>query len=373
MFIKKEIAQSIVDQLKDIIQQDINFITLQGEIIASTDHYRIGDYHEAATVAAKKKKTIIIESDEQYTGSKKGINLLLHYEESIVGVIGITGEVEEIFKYGAIIQKMAEILIIENYNQIFTFSIREKDRYLIEQILHHQENFTSFSSHLNLFKEYKYLRTMIIELDVESQHTIYLFENLLTDLFKDTEIFHFLKNQNLYYIVTSMTHTRKLQNTLQLLFNNVSFLNKELLFIGVGNQGGNIQDLQKSFKESQQALNWSKNISLQDIQFYEELTLGRLLTSVPESTHLEYSEMILKNIPNTEREELKMILYCYGAYNRSISACSKKMHIHKNTFQYQLNKIKTYTSFDPKNIEEYMILKTAYIASDLSKTIISNN
>lgn len=45
MEISKELAQSIVVEMKKIIDKDLNFIDSNGIIIASTDETRIGTYH----------------------------------------------------------------------------------------------------------------------------------------------------------------------------------------------------------------------------------------------------------------------------------------------------------------------------------------
>ncbi len=44
--IHKNIAQQIVEAVKDVCKHDINFIDTNGVIFASTNPKRIGDYHE---------------------------------------------------------------------------------------------------------------------------------------------------------------------------------------------------------------------------------------------------------------------------------------------------------------------------------------
>lgn len=60
MIISKLYAQKIVDEMKAIINQDLNFIDKDGIIIASTDYKRQGQYHEGAELSIKNKKDIII-------------------------------------------------------------------------------------------------------------------------------------------------------------------------------------------------------------------------------------------------------------------------------------------------------------------------
>ena len=61
MEISKELAQSIVVEMKKIIDKDLNFIDSNGIIIASTDETRIGTYHAGGKQVILRKDIIKIE------------------------------------------------------------------------------------------------------------------------------------------------------------------------------------------------------------------------------------------------------------------------------------------------------------------------
>ena len=84
MNISKNLATNILQQLKNIINQDLNYINEDGTIIASTDPKRVGTFHAASVECIKREKTIIIENDNEYIGSKKGINMPIYFDESII-------------------------------------------------------------------------------------------------------------------------------------------------------------------------------------------------------------------------------------------------------------------------------------------------
>lgn len=115
MEISKELAESIVCEMKKIIEKDLNFIDSTGIIIASTDSSRVGTYHEGGKQAITINDVIKINRDEEYKGARKGINLPLNFNGELIGVIGISGETNEVEKYGQIIKRMSEILIKEAY------------------------------------------------------------------------------------------------------------------------------------------------------------------------------------------------------------------------------------------------------------------
>lgn len=69
MHIHSELAQQIVDSAQTIVGWNVNFITKQGTIIASTDAKRIGMYHAAGHKAAKTKDMQIVSYTGEYEGA----------------------------------------------------------------------------------------------------------------------------------------------------------------------------------------------------------------------------------------------------------------------------------------------------------------
>lgn len=112
-----DLANKIVREVRRLITENIIIINIQGVIIASTDAERIGQFHEGALCCAKQKRTVIITKDDEQRlqGVKAGMNLPLLFHDEVIGVIGITGEPENISQYGEILRKMTELLIHENY------------------------------------------------------------------------------------------------------------------------------------------------------------------------------------------------------------------------------------------------------------------
>ena len=101
MNLSKQFAMQMVEELSAIISQHINLIDREGTIIASTDKERMGSCHLGAKKLIREGLPIlIIESDEEYGGSRKGVNLPITVEGEIVGVIGITGDRHRVEKYG---------------------------------------------------------------------------------------------------------------------------------------------------------------------------------------------------------------------------------------------------------------------------------
>lgn len=111
--ISRAMAQQIVDTVKDVCSQNINFIDEKGIIVASTDRDRVGTYHEVGYRVVLEGNTIEVTDDNSFRGTRKGINIPITYNGRIIAVIGISGEVEEVRKYAYLAQKITDILLKE--------------------------------------------------------------------------------------------------------------------------------------------------------------------------------------------------------------------------------------------------------------------
>lgn len=137
MKISKRNAMRIVSEISEVIPQHINIMDEKGIIIGSTDQTRIGEMHEGAQkIITEKIDRLIINRTDKLSGVRAGINLPILCEGEIVGVVGITGEPENTVKYGQIIKKMTEVLVIDGYIKQQRENIRQmKLQYIFDWIL----------------------------------------------------------------------------------------------------------------------------------------------------------------------------------------------------------------------------------------------
>lgn len=96
--IHPEMAQRLVDRLCSRLPYNINVMNDAGIIIASRDPERRGTYHEAAhRICRESLPGITIDGNHPLPqGTLPGINLPVEHNGSTIGVVGITGEPEEI-------------------------------------------------------------------------------------------------------------------------------------------------------------------------------------------------------------------------------------------------------------------------------------
>lgn len=76
-------AEKIIAEVRQFLQEDIIVANTSGVIIASTDSDRIGNFHEGALLTIKHKEKLIITRKDQsrLQGVKAGINLPIFLKE----------------------------------------------------------------------------------------------------------------------------------------------------------------------------------------------------------------------------------------------------------------------------------------------------
>ena len=113
MLLDDKLAQQIVDRTMKIIGTNINVMDQYGIIISSGDSLRIGQIHDGALLAINHGDTVEIteQSSHGLKGVKPGINLLLKYNQEIIGVVGITGNPDDIRNYAAMVKMTSELII----------------------------------------------------------------------------------------------------------------------------------------------------------------------------------------------------------------------------------------------------------------------
>lgn len=360
MKINNTLAQSIVESLRNTIKQDINFIDKDGVIIASTDKKRINTIHKGALVCIEKGETIAIISDEQYPGSKKGVNLPVYFQDEIIGVIGISGDLDIVEKYGSIIKKMTEILLREEWIKENQSAKLENSKMIIESILNAQlYNLKLIPKSLeNTYMNFSVAEIPLDELDYDMKRNLLRYSE---SNYKKDKIYSAIihdKFINIYIDSKEEEITSHLSKFYATYKNNH---NLSLVF-GISDKFIDIEDAKTYYNQALKACYWANVSKSYPILFYKNMDIGLLLTSLDERDLSEYSKRILKFIDPSDLKFYQDLFFLYGKHNGSISKISQDMYMHKNSIQYRLNKLKELTGYDPRNFNDYVILWFAFFA-----------
>ncbi|MEF9879787.1 MAG: sugar diacid recognition domain-containing protein [Clostridia bacterium] len=110
--ISREIATKIVDHAKGTIKYNINIMNERGIVIASSDFTRVGKFHEIAyQIITGTEDALETENSDELLGTKPGINTVLKYLNDRVGVLGITGNPDEVRPFVSVLKLAVESMI----------------------------------------------------------------------------------------------------------------------------------------------------------------------------------------------------------------------------------------------------------------------
>ncbi|VTR43828.1 Sugar diacid regulator [Serratia fonticola] len=108
-----KLAREIVARTMKIIDSNINVMDNRGRIIGSGDPERLGELHEGALLVLSQARVVAIDDAvaRHLHGVRPGINLPLHVDGNIVGVIGLTGDPVQLRQYGELVCMTAEMML----------------------------------------------------------------------------------------------------------------------------------------------------------------------------------------------------------------------------------------------------------------------
>ena len=104
------LAQELVEASSSLLRnRTINIMDMEGIIIASTEHDRIGTFHSGAKKVAETGQDLAIAKQDLhlYTGAKEGYNMPLIVQSQMIGVIGIYGNPSEVLDLARLLKVYA--------------------------------------------------------------------------------------------------------------------------------------------------------------------------------------------------------------------------------------------------------------------------
>ncbi len=355
MEINKRQADEIVENLRSVIKEDINFISVDGIIIASSDESRVGSIHGGALEVVKTSKMVIVYSDEQYPGARKGINLPVYVDGNLIAIIGITGEADEIMQFSNVILKMSEILIRENFLSVQKEFKRENNRIIMEYIINNRFN-------PQILKELGYNVAsfcffVIFKINNFEKYNAELINRIYNSIEKRVS-FHDIvaRNEDNFLVLTQISDYNELKGLLEQTKSYVDAKYKINVSVGISGKIVETEELFYPYKEAKMVVDFKNNKNLGKIKQFDGLNLEYLFESLTEDVKQKFYDGVLGVFNEKELSEAKEIIEAYIMFNGSIQKISEHLFIHKNTVQYRLNKIHNLSGYNPRIIKDLILL-----------------
>ncbi|NJP37557.1 CdaR family transcriptional regulator [Alkalicoccus luteus] len=338
--ITSETAQQIVARTMEILPYNINVIRPDGTIIGSGNASRIGTIHEAARVVREKGTVVEITKEEEglWEGAVQGINLPAFQNGALAAVIGITGPPDDVRSFGRLVVMTAEMMMEQ------AVLLREMQ---VDERMREETALQLIDPDQTAGRTAERLKQLNIEL--VGKRTVVCFADPEPEQVKQA--------------VQPMLYEDEL----------LCLRQGRLLLIVRAESDREITIRFRSVSSSQAAA--GPPVGLNELPKAAELAWTA--ASLPEQNErfLLYRDVDLEvllyqsgrqdmNVPPWPLDhELTETLKAYIFQNGRLQDTARVLHIHRNTLQYRLGRIRDISGRDPRQLKELLYLYAAMLRS----------
>ncbi|WP_156857917.1 sugar diacid recognition domain-containing protein [Oceanobacillus sp. AG] len=362
IFHSGQFYSSIVQEIRDLINEDVILTNQEGIIVASTDNARINNFHEGAFIAMKSKKNMEMTEAlaAQLEGVRKGVVLPLILDEKPLGVIGITGEPEIVRPYAMLVQKVAELFMQDSIIQTDRERQARELEFFVFDWLNSKEITKSLIERSNFLgiNIKKYNRVAILRGDQSALSFTYKDINLLKvawDYEGDTLFIRWGQNKILM-LLTKQHDNEKLRRKLSIFLKEVQSSMKMQMYVGVG-EITTYNNMFSSFEQAAQASDVSSRD--QPIVFEENLKFDMLQQALDEGIKRKFVERTILSL--LDDPVLLETLSHWFENNMSNKNTAEKLHIHKNTLLYRLKRVEELLGIQLNKTHDLLTLYMGYL------------
>lgn len=353
MHIERADAQSIVDEMKAVIHQDINIMDETGVIIASTDPERVGEAHAGAIkILREGLPSLTVQREDRIAGVRPGINLPVLRGGVVAGVIGITGEPEKVTVFGDAIRRMTEILL-ESAAQKDRAELEEQSRSIFlenwlfsrdvsDSELWERGELLGFRMHMPYTVALLHTDDIVCEGALQSGRILRLVQRRAGAVSGSYAAALRSRIVLLLCLPGGTEAQRFLDEMVQVVQNFFSVC----VWVGASSFSGAPQELRRCYDEATLALEMAQRRSDGHVCFYQRANLELALESIPRQIRDELREMVFSRCSAQEREEFVQLIRLYFQEGGDLRACAEKRYQHRNTIQYHINALRRKTQYD---------------------------
>lgn len=347
MTISKDLAQQIVEAIHDVIRRDINLIDHQGLIIGSTNKARLGSFHEAGFQAVQTARPVAADDGSGYKGTRPGMNYPIFMDQAAIAAIGITGDPGQLQQYGFLATKITEVFLKEQQLNEEMNSENRMLHYLITSLIQgNAGNPKALADAMEHFKMEPDGQYAVLSVKAGDQETQQAFNQYLRQ--KDFPLSLYLYPGQ-WVVLLDQEHFRRLDSAEF----EQTFHGK--LYAGLGNFTA-ARELPRSYEQARLARKHARQ-SKQALCSIAGISARTLVGSLSDDMRRLYGQKVLH--PLTDKELATLNAYLQA--DCSLKEAAKRLYIHKNTLQYQLDRITEKTTLNPRSFQDAFALQLALL------------
>lgn len=372
MRITQQSAQNIVDEMKSSIHRDINIMDENGIILASTNPARQGQLHWGGMQLIREGlPSLTIREDDPAHGVQKGINLPVTIDGQLEGVIGITGNPEEIAIFGDIIKRMTEIML-ENARQQEQLDVMERAKSIfVESWLFSAEpdwqELENRGRLLGFDLSAPYTVTLLGSVeqavgrntkaeDLSEMHSGLILRMINNHIRQDTRSFCAIIRSKIIILLCGGDRSASHQ-TVSRICADIENYHGLSLGAGISSPSRSAQDIRRCYLEAKAA--GAAAVQSGGVVFYDRVSLEFIVQSIPATIRQDLRQVVFAGCTEQEQRDFVQTIQLYFQRDGDIRACAEQLFLHRNTFQYRMDSIRKKTGLSLQKPKDAMLLYLA--------------
>ncbi|WP_172371696.1 CdaR family transcriptional regulator [Sporosarcina jiandibaonis] len=351
-----KIAREIVRETSNRLQRNINIMDIDGVIIASKDASRIGLTHEGALEVLRSGNTLIIDAkqDNEWEVAQPGVNLPIVFQAETIGVIGITGDPDEMKDVGELVKMTTELMIKQEFiaSQL-EWRQHTKDM-IVGELLKTNPSHGEIQRALSLLKldlNPPFLMIMI-EITERAISNQALIQKLEDSIGSHNNIVSFINVHRILITLSGLDEDEAF-HSVHRVFNTMK--KTDIVFkMAYSLPFSELDRFNQSYLDCDLTLQISEDS--QELVSFTNIEVKSLIYQLDETLSNRFFRRIFKDGSNSMRSKTLKAFFANGL---NIQKTADALYVHRNTLIYRLNKFTRDTGYDPRKFEDALNLQVA--------------
>ncbi len=355
-------AMNLIGRLSEHLEYNINIMDAKGIIIASTDDARIDTFHEAAynIIRGDEDIEVIYPGEDLPSGVKPGVNLPIRYKRSKIGVVGVTGNPDEIKNLAYSVKTAVETMLEYELYKEKVIRRQDKKNLLLNTLLY-EENL-DMSAARNLVAKLGYKDTLV-RIPLVFRFFSGVDRNDIASVLKTNRLH---TQQDMTFITTEwdILVFKVLDGISFMLLENVKNIVDEYIAAVdevLGRHGcercftcfaGSFQINLTLYREAYQHAQWLNHyIGNPDraVYFFSDYLYEYFQSRILRRDYNNIFSVFERYLDPSSKKGLVETVEALRKGNMSIKKSAEELHVHRNTVSFRLENIKEQFGIDPLN------------------------
>lgn len=351
-------AQAIVDEIMRRLGRNVNLMDGKGVIIASGDRNRIDETHDGALRVLRTRAPLAVTGAEarRMRGTRAGVNLPVRIDAEIVGVVGVTGEPDDVADMAGAVALMTELMITQQAMRAETEWRARARAQIVADLLAGDLTTAQWRQRLPLAGVRPTAPYAVFALRPGSEpppEAMGAADLLYRRLGGGADqVLAAVDAAGTLWAVAGAPMAASLRGPLLELRPDLP--GACLLNVGVADDFDALLEQVRLGRLAMRRRTLPAETTLRD----EEMSV--LLAEIPRGAGGAAADRILGGLP----DELRRTLSAYFAHDRHVTRAARALNVHRNTLVYRLGRVAELTGRDPRRFDDAVALRVGLHLSD---------